>query len=107
MPETTLIVLTTMPDPASAEDIAEQLIGENLAACVNIMGEMTSIYRWQGKVHKGTEHQLMIKTTSECFKGVKNWITEHHPYDLPEIIAIPVAEGLPNYLDWVSACTKK
>lgn len=106
MPETTLIVLTTLPDPASAEDLAEKLIAENIAACVNIMGEMTSIYRWQGKIHKGTEHQLMVKTTDKCYPQVQALIKDNHPYELPEILAIPVADGLPDYIDWVNTCTK-
>lgn len=106
MPENTLIVLTTVPDRATAEQLAEQLIEQNLAACVNIMGEMTSVYRWQGKIHQGTEHQLLIKTCLSGYPAVQTWITEHHPYELPEILAIPVAAGLPAYLDWVQECTR-
>ncbi len=107
MPAATLIVLTTLPDHASAEILAEQLITENLAACVNIMGEMTSIYRWKGKIHHGTEYQLLIKTSQARYPELQAWIAEHHPYELPEILAIPVFEALPEYLDWINACTEK
>jgi len=107
MPESALIVLTTLPDSASAEALARQLLAQNLAACVNIMGEMTSIYRWEGKIQKGAEQQLVIKTTRARYPQVQDCIAENHPYELPEIVAIPVAQGLPDYLDWVNACTKK
>ena len=106
MPEKTLIVLTTLPDRASAEKLAEQLIEQNLASCVNIIDELTSIYRWQGKIHKGMEHQLMVKTPQSRYAELEAWIADNHPYELPEILAIPVAQGLPAYLDWVQECTK-
>ena len=107
MTETSLMVLTTLPDHASAEILAEQLISENLAACVNIMGEITSFYRWKGKIQHGTEYQLLIKTTRTRYPEVQAWIADHHPYEIPEILAIPVCEGHQDYLDWVNACTKK
>ena len=106
MPETALIVLTTLPDRESAQQFAEQMIRQNLAACVNILGEMTSIYRWNGEIARGTEHQLLIKTTQAGYPALQAWIREQHPYELPEILALPVAQGLPDYIDWVTACIK-
>jgi len=74
---------------------------------VNILGEMTSIYCWQGEVKDDTEHQLVIKTTPARYDALQTWIRQHHPYELPEILAVPVARGLPDYLDWVkNACTR-
>ena len=107
MPETALIVFTTMPDQASAERFAAQLIERNLAACVNILAEMTSVYTWQGKLNRDTEHQIVIKTSRARYDALQVWIRENHPYELPEIIALPVADGLPDYLDWITACTEK
>ena len=106
MPETTLIVFTTLPDPGSAKALAGQLVQQELAACVNILGKITSVYCWQGEVQDDTEHQLVIKTTQARYDALQTWIREHHPYELPEIIAVPVARGLPDYLDWVEeSCT--
>ena len=106
MPETTLIVFTTLPDAASARTLAGQLVQQELAACVNILGKITSVYRWQGEVHDDTEYQLVIKTTQARYDALQTWIREHHPYELPEILASPVARGLPDYLDWVEeSCT--
>lgn len=106
MPENALIVLTTLPDRASAVQFAERLVKENLAACVNIHAEMTSVYRWQGKIHRDTEHQLVIKTGAARYDALQAWLQQHHPYELPEILALPVSQGLPDYLDWVKECTE-
>ena len=106
MPETALLVLTTLPDRDAAQRFAEQLVRQNLAACVNILGEMTSIYRWKGEIQRGTEHQLLIKTTQAQYAALETWIRDQHPYELPEILALPVARGLPDYLDWVITCIK-
>jgi periplasmic divalent cation tolerance protein len=106
MPETTLIVFTTLPDAESAKALAAQLVQQELAACVNISGAITSVYCWQGEVHDDTEYQLAIKTTRARYDAAQAWIREHHPYELPEILAVPVARGLPEYLDWVEeSCT--
>ena len=78
-----------------------------MAACVNISAEITSVYRWHGKIQSDTEHQLVIKTTRERYDALQAWIRDNHPYDLPEILALPVADGLPGYLDWVKECTQK
>ena len=97
-----LIVMTTMPDTPSAEQLADQLIAQSLAACVNILPAMQSIYRWQGKRQQGTEHQLIIKTSAHRYKDIEKFIKNIHPYELPEIIALPVQHGLPDYLNWVT-----
>lgn len=105
MPENTLIVLTTVPDQATAVEIARQLVEENLAACVNIPGDITSVYRWNGQIRQDDEHQLMIKTTQARYPELQAWLKQQLPYDLPEILALPVVAGLPDYLNWIETCT--
>lgn len=105
MPEDYLIVLTTLPDEATAGQLARRLVEKKLAACVNIQGRMTSIYPWEGKIEQGTEHQLVIKTTGRRYAEVEAYIKNHHPYRLAEILALPVAGGATDYLDWIEQCT--
>src|SRR5262245_47533907 len=102
----TLLVLTNLPDRAAAERIAERLIGEKLAACVNILAPCRSVYRWKGAVQHDEEHPMLIKTTAERYPALEKAVREGHPYELPEIIAVPVERGLPAYLDWVQGETK-
>lgn len=103
---TTLLVFTTLPDATQAHAIAQTLIAEGLAACVSAQAACTSVYRWQGKVEQATEVPLFIKTTAEQYGQLQQRLTELHPYEVPEIIAVPVTQGLPVYLDWVKAsCT--
>lgn len=96
-----LVVLTTLPEYAVAIRLAEELVGEKLAACVNILPPMTSIYKWKGKLERGQEHQLLIKTSLSCYLELEARIRRSHPYELPEIIALPVETGLSAYLDWM------
>lgn len=105
MPENTLIVVTTTPDQATAEKLAKRLVAEKLAACVNISAEMTSLYRWKDRIEHDTERQLVIKTTRARYDALQNAIREQHPYELPEILALSVADGLPAYLEWIASCT--
>ena len=98
----TLLVLTNLPDAASAESLASTLIEQQLAACINILAPCHSVYRWQGKVERAEEVPLLIKTTPDRYPAVQAAILAQHPYELPEIIAVPVARGLPAYLDWVT-----
>lgn len=106
MPQTHhLLVLTNLPDAASAQALAEKLIGDRLAACVNILAPATSVYRWQGKVESATETPCLIKTTTAAYPALEAAIRALHPYELPEIIAVSIAHGLPAYLDWISAET--
>ena len=101
----TLLVLTNLPDRASAERLADALIGQRLAACANILAPCRSVYRWKGEVRHDEEHPMLIKTTAEGYAALEAAIRAGHPYELPEIIAVPVERGLPAYLDWVAAET--
>jgi len=102
---TTLIVTTNLPDAASAQILAALLVEQRLAACVNILAPCRSIYRWQGKVEDAQEVPLLIKTTAARYAALEAAIRTHHPYELPEIVAIPIQCGLPGYLAWVAAET--
>ena len=106
MESTKLLVLTNLPDRAAAERIAELLIGRQLAACVNILAPCRSVYRWKGAVQHDEEHPMLIKTTAERYAALEHAIRGAHPYELPEIIAVPIERGLPAYLDWVAAETQ-
>ncbi len=99
------IVLTTWPDLAGAEAFAKLLVEKRLAACINVLPEMRSIYQWQGKLEQGAEHQLIIKTTVSRYADVEATIVAHHPYALPEILCIPVTAGFPGYLSWIEEAT--
>jgi periplasmic divalent cation tolerance protein len=101
-----LLVLTNLPDRAAAERLADLLIERKLAACVNILAPCRSVYRWQGAVQRDEEHPMLIKTTAERYPALEQALREGHPYELPEIIAVPIERGLPAYLDWVAAETK-
>lgn len=103
---TTLLVLTNLPDRAAAERLADMLIERQLAACVNILAPCRSVYRWQGAVQHDEEHPMLIKTTAERYPALESALREGHPYELPEIIAVPIERGLPAYLEWVGAETK-
>ena len=96
------MVLTNLPDVASAEKLARQLIEARAAACVNQLAPCLSIYRWQDNIETATEVPLLIKTTQAAYPRLEKLIREAHPYELPEIIAVSVTAGLPAYLDWVS-----
>ncbi len=96
------IVLTTCPDEACAERIARALVEERLAACVNILSPMRSIYRWKGKIEDANELLLVIKTSAARFPAIRDRVLALHPYELPEIIAVPIADGLPEYLAWLN-----
>jgi periplasmic divalent cation tolerance protein len=98
-----LLVLTNLPDRAAAERLADALIEKRVAACVNILAPCRSVYRWQGTVQRDEEHPMLIKTTEERYAALEAAIRAGHPYELPEIIALPIERGLPAYLDWVAA----
>ena len=100
-----LLVLTNLPDRAAAEKLAEALIQKRVAACVNILAPCRSVYRWNGAVQHDEEHPVLIKTTRESYAALEAAIREAHPYELPEIVAVPIERGLPAYLDWVVAET--
>ena len=100
-----LLVFCTCPDEATGGRIAETLVVERLAACVNRLPALASVYLWQGNLERDTEVLLLIKTTNARFDALCARLGELHPYELPEIIATPVTKGLPQYLQWVSTCT--
>ena len=97
-----LLVFTNLPDAASADKLARQIIETRAAACVNQLALCTSTYRWEDNIETATEVPLLIKTTRAAYPKLEKSIREAHPYELPEIIAVPVTAGLPAYLDWVS-----
>lgn len=97
-----LFVITNLPDAASAAKLAHKLIEARAAACVNQLAPCTSTYRWQGKIESASEVPLLIKTSQTAYARLEKLIHEAHPYELPEIIAVPVNYGLPAYLDWIS-----
>lgn len=95
-------MITNLPDDASARQLAAQLIEARLAACVNILAPCRSVYRWDGKVEDASEVPLLIKTTTARYAALEAAIQARHPYELPEIIAVPLSRGLPAYLGWVA-----
>ena len=97
-----IAVLTNLPDSASAFNLARTLVERRLAACVNVLAPATSYYRWEGRLQQEQETPLVIKSTTEAYGELERAIRELHPYALPEIIALPVAQGLPEYLGWVA-----
>jgi periplasmic divalent cation tolerance protein len=101
-----LLVITNLPDHASAERIAVTLVTEGVAACVNVLAECTSVYHWQAKIERATEVPLLIKTTRAAYPQLEVVLRELHPYEVPEIIALPVSAGLPEYLNWVAQETQ-
>lgn len=105
MTDAVLLTLCTCPDDASAERIAATLVEERLAACVNRVSGLLSIYRWQDAVEHADETLLLIKTTEARFDALAERLRALHPYELPEAIAVPIAKGLPEYLQWVRTCT--
>ncbi len=105
MATSALIVITNAPDRDVALKIAHALIERKLAACVNILAECTSVYRWQGRLETATEVPLLIKTRAAIYSELEAAIRGLHPYELPEIVAVPIERGLPDYLKWVNAET--
>jgi periplasmic divalent cation tolerance protein len=100
-----LLVITNLQDRDSAEKLAALLVERRLAACVNILAPCTSVYRWRGEVRRDEEHPLLIKTVQARYAELEASIRANHPYELPEIVAVPIAGGLPAYLAWVESET--
>jgi periplasmic divalent cation tolerance protein len=96
------IVLTAAPSEEEAHKIARHLVEQRLAACVNIVAQAASVYRWQGKIEETREWLLIIKTTAAAFGQVQQAITELHSYELPECICVTVEDGSPAYLQWLA-----
>jgi periplasmic divalent cation tolerance protein len=100
------IILCTAGSEDEARKIARELVERGLAACVNIVPQIESVYRWQGKIESGWEWLLLIKTTAERFAAVRDAIGELHSYELPECIAIEIADGSAEYLQWIAGTVK-
>ncbi len=98
-----LIVLTTVPNPEEGEILAEKIVHAKLAACVQILPQMTSVYVWEGKVKRENEHLLLIKTLEEKYAELEKFLYANHSYDTPEIIAVSTEKISKSYLDWVTA----
>ena len=101
-----LLVLTNLPDRESATAMATALVERGLAACVNNLGACRSTYRWQGRIESAEEFPLLIKTTADRYPALEAAVGELHPYDVPELVAVDIAAGLPAYLDWLADCCK-
>ena len=104
MPEA-IVVLCTIPEDFDALGLASELVERSLAACVQIGPDVTSVYRWQGALEKSAEKILLIKSRSGLFGPLEAAIKSRHPYEVPEIIALPVSNGHAPYLDWLAAST--
>lgn len=102
-----LLVLTNLPDVASAEKLARALVESRAAACVNVFAACRSIYRWQGAVETADEIPLLIKTTRAAYPRVEAVVRAQHPYAVPELIAVPITHGLPAYLEWLAEETEE
>jgi periplasmic divalent cation tolerance protein len=98
-----IAVLTNLPDSASAFNLARALVERRVAACVTVLSPATSFYRWEGRLQQEQETPLVIKSTTDAYPELERVIREMHPYELPEIIALPVERGLEAYLGWVAA----
>jgi periplasmic divalent cation tolerance protein len=102
-----VVVLTTLPAEGDVEQFASQLVGERLAACVNILPAMRSVYRWKGSVEGADERQLVIKTTRARISTLEARIRQLHPYDVPEFVVLPVDSGSADYFSWLADSTRK
>lgn len=102
-----LLILTNLPDNASAEKLARALIESRAAACVNVLAPCHSIYRWQGAVETAAEVPLLIKSSAANYPLIEEMVRAQHPYAVPELIAIPITHGLPAYLDWLATETEQ
>lgn len=102
-----LLVLTNVPDRDTADKLARALVEARAAACVNVLAACRSIYQWRGAVDTAEEIPLLIKTTAAHYARVETIVRALHPYDVPELIAVPITHGLPDYLDWLAKETDK
>lgn len=99
------LVLNTCPDENTAQELAKYLLQQRLAACVNILPKATSVYAWQGEIHTDAEVILLIKTQADRYAALEQALEIQHPYEVPEIIALPIQQGSVPYLDWIKQHT--
>ena len=102
-----LLILVNVPDEHTAHVIARSVVDQRLAACVNVLPAVRSVYRWQGAIEEATEVTMLFKTVDERYPELEAAIKTLHPYEVPEIIALPIVAGLPAYLGWIDEETKK
>ena len=100
-----VVVLITFPVDADAAGFASTLVGERCAACVNILPAVESVYRWEGRIERAQERQLLVKTRSACVDRLRRRVGELHPYETPEFLVIPAVDGDPRYVAWIEAMT--
>jgi periplasmic divalent cation tolerance protein len=101
-----VVVLITLPSDADGQSFARALVDERLAACVNLLAPMESVYRWEGRVESETERQVIVKTSRERLAALWDRVRELHPYEVPEFIVLPIADGNEAYLRWIGESTK-
>ncbi len=104
-PESAVLVLTTLPERAAAEALARELLAARLAACIQLGATVQSLYHWRGEIETADEIPIAIKTRTGLYARVEAVIRKRHPYELPEIVAVPICNALPAYLDWITAET--
>lgn len=97
------VILCTFPNMDLARQCAQSLVEKKLAACVNILPAITSVYAWEGQIETAQEQLLLIKIPAENYALIEDFIKQNHPYDVPEIIALPIERGLPDYLQWITS----
>jgi periplasmic divalent cation tolerance protein len=101
-----VVILTTLPADADGQAFGRALVDERLAACVNLLAPMESVYRWEGRVEKESERQVVIKTSRDRVIALWERVRELHPYEIPEFLVLPIADGNEAYLRWVGESTK-
>lgn len=101
-----VVVFVTSKDAAESEKIAHALVEKRLAACVNILPQIRSFYRWEGKIQDDPEYLMVIKTSRELFSAVRAEVERLHSYHVPEVICLPIVEGSSNYLTWLGECLR-
>ena len=99
-----IVTLCTCPDLNTAQKIARLLVENKHAACVNVLPGITSVYTWNDQVETAEEHLLVIKSSSQSYQAIENTIRSNHPYEVPEIIALPIDRVLPEYINWINTC---
>lgn len=102
-----IVVFTTAPNETTAKKLARGLVAEKLAACVQLVPNIESIYHWKGELHEEKEVQLIIKTVQSAWPNIETYLKEHHPYEVPEIIALPISHGAATYLSWLASEVRK